>query len=244
MSTALRSILTIVVPSLFTLSGVGPPVNADEGFGWTREISGVNRGVLVVRGNARRLLINPGQMPKMGPDSAMAVHTVARHIDVRSFGLDRPRHPWFFRDADARLEKKGGPMVILGTALLAVCYLVGLMVGEGLAAAIGVKANVGGVGIAMLLLIAALHFLQQRGIYAPEMRKGVTFWAAMYIPVVVAVAATQNVIIAVRSGPIALISAVSSVLLCFLVIAVINRVIEKAHIANAAFDVANTGDEP
>jgi malonate transporter MadL subunit len=124
-------------------------------------------------------------------------------------------------------------MVILGTALLAACYLAGIAVGEGIAVLIGVQANVGGVGIAMLLLIASLHFLQKRGLYAPETEKGVTFWAAMYIPVVVAMASTQNVLVAVRSGPIALISAAASFAVCILFISLINRVIERAHIASA-----------
>ena len=44
-------------------------------------------------------------------------------------------------------------MVIYGVALLAVCMLVGVLLGELLGELIGVQANVGGVGIAMLLLI-------------------------------------------------------------------------------------------
>jgi malonate transporter MadL subunit len=124
-------------------------------------------------------------------------------------------------------------MVILGTALLAICYLVGVFVGEALAALIGVKANVGGVGIAMLLLIAAQHFLRKRGFFAADVERGVTFWAMMYIPVVVAMAATQNVVVAAKSGPIALLSAAGAFAACVVFIALINRVIERAHIASA-----------
>jgi malonate transporter MadL subunit len=127
-------------------------------------------------------------------------------------------------------------MVIFGTALLAFCYLAGVVVGEGLAILIGVKANVGGVGIAMLLLIAALHVMHKRGILLPETEKGVTFWAMMYIPVVVAMAATQNVIVAARSGPVALLSAAGAFALCVLVISFINRIIERAHIASPPLD--------
>ena len=124
-------------------------------------------------------------------------------------------------------------MVILGTALLAICYLVGVFVGEAIAALIGVKANVGGVGIAMLLLIAAQHFLRNRGFFAADVERGVTFWAMMYIPVVVAMAATQNVVVAAKSGPIALLSAAGAFAACVIFIALINRVIERAHIASA-----------
>jgi malonate transporter MadL subunit len=123
-------------------------------------------------------------------------------------------------------------MVILGTALLAVCYLIGVVIGEAIALAIGVKANVGGVGIAMLLLIADQHFLRSRGLFSQETEKGVTFWAMMYIPVVVAMAATQNVIVAAKSGPIALLGAAGAFASCVVFIALINRIIERAHIAS------------
>ncbi|WP_448202474.1 malonate transporter subunit MadL [Azospirillum sp. sgz302134] len=120
-------------------------------------------------------------------------------------------------------------MVILGTALLAACYLLGIMLGDVLGALIGVKANVGGVGIAMMLLIASQHYLRQRGLLKAETERGVTFWAMMYIPVVVAMAATQNVIVAVKSGPIALLAAAGSVALCACVISLINRAIHRSR---------------
>jgi malonate transporter MadL subunit len=125
-------------------------------------------------------------------------------------------------------------MVIYGTALLALCYILGIAAGEVLATLIGVKANVGGVGIAMLLLIAAQHLLRRRGLFADGTARGVTFWAMMYIPVVVAMASTQNVIVAVRSGPIALLSALGAFAVCIVFIAVINRIIERTHLADAA----------
>jgi malonate transporter MadL subunit len=135
-------------------------------------------------------------------------------------------------------------MVIFGTALLAACYLAGVVIGEGIAALIGVKANVGGVGIAMLLLIAAQHYLQKRGLFPVDTAKGVTFWAMMYIPVVVAMAATQNVIVAARSGPIALFSAAGAFAVCILFISAINRVIERAHIASAALAPVSDDHDP
>ena len=114
-------------------------------------------------------------------------------------------------------------MPILGTALLALCYLAGLLSGEFLGRLIGVEANVGGVGFAMILLLVLRNFLRRTGHLAPGVATGITFWAAMYIPVVIAMAASQNVITAIRSGPIALLAAVGSVASCFSVIALINR---------------------
>jgi malonate transporter MadL subunit len=135
-------------------------------------------------------------------------------------------------------------MVIFGTALLAACYLMGVAFGEAIAALIGVKANVGGVGIAMLLLIAAQHYLQKYGLFAVDTAKGVTFWAMMYIPVVVAMAATQNVIVAAKSGPIALLSAAGAFAICVLFISAINRVIERNHIASAALAPLSDDHDP
>ena len=120
-------------------------------------------------------------------------------------------------------------MVIIGSALLAACYLAGIILGDMLATLIGVKANVGGVGIAMLLLIFCQHQLHKRGVLTGDMEKGITFWGMMYIPVVVAMAATQNVIVAFKSGPIALLAAAGSFALCACAISLINRIIHRAN---------------
>ena len=77
-------------------------------------------------------------------------------------------------------------MIIYGTALLAFCHLAGLFLGDLLGVAIGVKTNVGGVGIAMLLLIFLRLYLHKKGWLPKETEAGVGFWGAMYIPVVVA----------------------------------------------------------
>ena len=54
-------------------------------------------------------------------------------------------------------------MVIYGVALLAGCYMAGNVIGDILGALLGVKANIGGVGFAMLFLIIisswALYFV-------------------------------------------------------------------------------------
>ncbi len=114
-------------------------------------------------------------------------------------------------------------MIIYGTALLALCHLVGLFLGELLGMAIGVKANVGGVGIAMLLLITIRLYLHGRGLLPRETEAGVGFWGAMYIPVVVAMAAQQNVVAALRGGPVALIAALGAVLVSACCIALLSR---------------------
>jgi malonate transporter MadL subunit len=114
-------------------------------------------------------------------------------------------------------------MIIYGTALLAVCHLLGILLGDLLGAALGMKTNVGGVGIAMLLLIVARLFLNRHGRLCATTENGVHYWGAIYIPVVVAMAMQQNVVAAVRGGPVALIAAVGSVVVCALFVAFINR---------------------
>jgi malonate transporter MadL subunit len=114
-------------------------------------------------------------------------------------------------------------MIIYGTALLAACHLIGVFLGDLLGIAIGVKANVGGVGMAMILLIAVRLWMRKHGWMPKLTEAGVEFWSMMYIPVVVAMAAQQNVVAALRGGPVALIAALGSVLLCSATIALINR---------------------
>jgi len=115
-------------------------------------------------------------------------------------------------------------MTIYGVALLAICTLAGVILGDMLGVLLGVKSNVGGVGIAMLLLICARLWMQKRsGGMSKEFEMGVGFWGAMYIPVVVAMAAQQNVVTALRGGPVAILAAAASVVVCGCVIAFISR---------------------
>ena len=87
-------------------------------------------------------------------------------------------------------------MVIYGVALLAGCMLVGAFIGELIGKLIGIDANVGGVGISMLLLILVAAKGKASGRLRPISQTGITFWSAIYIPVVVAMAASQNVVAA------------------------------------------------
>ncbi len=114
-------------------------------------------------------------------------------------------------------------MIIYGTALLAVCHLLGIFLGDLLGRALGVPTNVGGVGIAMLLLIVARAYMQSKDIMPRLTEVGVEYWGAMYIPVVVAMAAQQDVVAALRGGPVALLAAIGSVILCACVISLVNR---------------------
>ena len=115
-------------------------------------------------------------------------------------------------------------MVIYGVALLSFCMLVGVFVGDVLGELIGVQANVGGVGIAMLLLIILSNLSSHRFKLNPITETGIGFWSAMYIPIVVAMAAKQNVIAAVSSGWMAIIAGIAAVAASFAMIPVLDRI--------------------
>lgn len=114
-------------------------------------------------------------------------------------------------------------MVIYGVALLSLCMLVGVFLGDVLGQWIGVKANVGGVGIAMLLLIFLTSRTRAHWQLASPTQSGIHFWSAMYIPIVVAMAARQNVNAAISSGWLAIIAGVAAVVASFALIPVLAR---------------------
>ncbi len=114
-------------------------------------------------------------------------------------------------------------MIIYGVALLAFCYVIGQLLGEYLGQLIGVEANVGGVGFAMLLLVLLNDWLHKKNYLDPLTENGVQFWSQMYIPIIVAMAATQNVKVAVSSGLIALFAGLIPVLICLAVIPFLSR---------------------
>ena len=114
-------------------------------------------------------------------------------------------------------------MTISGVALLAICTLLGGLLGDWLGIALGVKANVGGVGIAMILLIVARLWLFRRGRLSQGVKLGIGFWGALYIPIVIAMAAQQNVVSAVKSGPVVIAAAIGTLVVCFAAVALISR---------------------
>ena len=131
-------------------------------------------------------------------------------------------------------------MVIYGVALLSFCMLVGVFIGDLLGDLIGAQANVGGVGIAMLLLIVLSNMSRQQFHLSAPTQQGIGFWSAMYIPIVVAMAARQDVVAAVSSGWMAILAGVAAVAVSFAMIPVLDRV----HIAEGRGDdeSADSGD--
>ena len=114
-------------------------------------------------------------------------------------------------------------MIIYGVALLSFCMLFGIYLGDLIGVLIGVKANVGGVGIAMLLLLVLSNLSHHKFHLSAPTQSGINFWSAMYIPIVVAMAAKQNVIAAVSSGWLAVIAGFLAVAASFALIPVFSK---------------------
>lgn len=114
-------------------------------------------------------------------------------------------------------------MVIYGVALLAACTLLGTFIGEGLGRLLGIQADIGGVGFAMITLIGARALLARHGLLTKGVTSGVEFWSSMYIPIIVAMAATQDVVAAIGSGPIVILASLISFVLCLGIAAALSR---------------------
>jgi malonate transporter MadL subunit len=115
-------------------------------------------------------------------------------------------------------------MAIYGTALLSFCLLVGLLAGKLLGWMLGMDGNIGGVGIAMLLLILLTDRLKKEGALAEPSARGILFWSSIYIPVIVAMAASQNVRAAIHGGPAALLAGALATFSCCALVPVFARI--------------------
>lgn len=114
-------------------------------------------------------------------------------------------------------------MAIYGTALLSACLIIGLSLGRVLGSMLGVEADIGGVGIAMILLILGCDWLHRRGLMKPLTAGGITFWGQIYVPIVVAMAASQNVLGALSGGVMAIVAGLAVVAVSFVLVGVLTR---------------------
>lgn len=115
-------------------------------------------------------------------------------------------------------------MKIYGVALLAFCFLIGKLIGNYLGVLIGLKNDVGGVGFAMLLLMISYSYFKKKDVVKEMTTQGILFWSSMYIPIIVAMAATQNVKAAISQGPVAVIIGVVVTMTGFLLVPFISKI--------------------
>jgi malonate transporter MadL subunit len=120
-------------------------------------------------------------------------------------------------------------MTIYGVSLLGFSFLAGQMVGEILGKAIGLDTNVGGVGFAMLILILLNSWFIKKKYITHTAEEGIQFWSNMYVPIIVAMSATQNVKAAVSGGLLALLVGITPMAICFLCIPYISKLAKVPH---------------
>lgn len=117
--------------------------------------------------------------------------------------------------------------MIFGVALLAACLFIGSYLGNLIGLWTGLGSDVGGVGFAMILLLLATNSKFINKIFPKNYTKGIEFWNEMYIPVVIAMSASQNVVSALDGGVLALVLGVGIVVLMLLLIPVFNMLSGK-----------------
>ena len=118
-------------------------------------------------------------------------------------------------------------MIVYGVALLSGCLILGMIIGEALGAALNVEANVGGVGIAMIFLVLASNSEKFKSLTQDAAGSGIKFWSAMYIPIVVAMAARQDVAGATEGGLLAVVAGVAAVTVSFALVPVLSKIGNK-----------------
>lgn len=115
-------------------------------------------------------------------------------------------------------------MKIYGVALLAACFLIGKLLGTFLGNLININSDIGGVGFAMILLMGSSIYLRKKGWLVPETEKGIWFWSAMYIPIIVAMAATLNVKAAISGGFVAVVAGIAATIVGMLLVPVLSKI--------------------
>ena len=117
--------------------------------------------------------------------------------------------------------------MIYGVATLAVCMLVGTLIGTVFGNLIGAASEIGGVGFAMLLLIFVTNSEKLKFTKKPAFVQGMTYWKAMFMPSVIAMTAGQNVYSMLSSSIIAIAAGAAAVGFSFFMLYVLHVISQK-----------------
>ena len=115
-------------------------------------------------------------------------------------------------------------MNIYGVSLLAFCFIFGKIIGTFIGSLIGLSGDIGGVGFSMFLLVFINSYLKKKDINISKSNNGILFWSTMYIPIVVAMSASQNVKAALLGGWLAITVGVLVTFIAFMLVPLISRI--------------------
>ncbi len=113
--------------------------------------------------------------------------------------------------------------MIYSLVTLALCMLLGKYIGTCFGTLVGINADVGGVGFAILLLLLVNNCKWFPFAKKQDFIQGMNFWKKMYMPVVVAMAASQNVYRMLTSGMVAIVGGIASVAFPFLLLYILHK---------------------
>ena len=120
--------------------------------------------------------------------------------------------------------------MIYGVATLAACMLLGTLMGTVFGDLIGAGTEIGGVGFSMLLLIFVTNSKRFSFTQKPAFIQGVNFWKAMFIPVVIAMTATQNVFSMLSSSMVAIVAGAAAVGFSYLMLFILHKLDQKKKV--------------
>lgn len=108
-------------------------------------------------------------------------------------------------------------MIIYGIALVSLCVIIGEFIGISIGYITGLNVDVGGIGIAMILLMLISNYFSSKGYKFHELtEEGIKFWSSLYIPIFFAMISKLNVYLAFSSGIIPVLISIFVVLLMFI----------------------------
>lgn len=113
--------------------------------------------------------------------------------------------------------------MIYSLVTLALCMLLGKYIGTCFGMLVGINADVGGVGFAILLLLFVNNCKWFPFAKKQDFTQGMNFWKKMYMPVVVAMAASQNVYRMLNSGMVAIAGGAAVVAFPFLLLYILHK---------------------
>lgn len=115
-------------------------------------------------------------------------------------------------------------MAIFGVALLSFCMFAGMLIGDILGKLTGIDSNIGGVGFAMLLLLLVTDKLLKENRLSQMAQDSIKFWSNLYIPIIVAMTATQNAASALSGGMVSIFAGVLAVCVAFILVPTISKI--------------------